>query len=179
MNDELEIMRDVTQRLEGAGIAYMITGSMALNFYAQPRMTRDIDAVVELAVDDARRFVALFSPDYYVSYEAVRDSIACRSLFNLIHQARIVKVDFVVRKAAPYRLTEFARRQRVTVDGFQVWIVSKEDLIISKLLWAQDSHSDFQLRDVKSLVATGCDRTYVEHWIGELGIGSLWREVQS
>ena len=34
--------------------------------------------------------------------------------------------------------------------------MSKEDLIISKLYWAKDSHSEQQLRDVKNLAATGC-----------------------
>lgn len=40
---ELDILRDVSQRLESAGIAYMLTGSVAMNYYAQLRMTRDID----------------------------------------------------------------------------------------------------------------------------------------
>jgi hypothetical protein len=37
---------------------------------------------------------------------------------------------------------EFNRRQRITVAGFQTWVVSREDLIISKLWWAKDSHSE-------------------------------------
>lgn len=41
MKNELDIVRDVTTRLEEAGFAYMLTGSMAMNYYAQPRMTRD------------------------------------------------------------------------------------------------------------------------------------------
>lgn len=53
MKDEFEVMRDVTERLEAAEIPYMLTGSMALNYYAQPRMTRDIDFVVELSGGDA------------------------------------------------------------------------------------------------------------------------------
>jgi len=32
------------------------TGSMALNCYAQPRMTRDMDIVVALLVDDVKHF---------------------------------------------------------------------------------------------------------------------------
>jgi hypothetical protein len=178
MKDEIEVMRDATERLEAAGIAYMLTGSMALNYYAQPRMTRDIDVVVELTEQDARRMVALFHPDYYISYESVRDSIARRSFFNLIHQASIIKVDCIVRKDVPYRLVEFGRRQRVVIEGFQAWIASKEDLMISKLLWAQDSHSEFQLRDVRSLAQTGCDRDYVEHWTQTLGVAKLWKEIQ-
>ena len=51
MSDELEVLAQVTGRLEEAGIAYMLSGSMALNHYAQPRMTRDIDRwAVELGV---------------------------------------------------------------------------------------------------------------------------------
>jgi hypothetical protein len=40
MQNELDIVRDVSARLDGANIAYMLTGSMAMNYYAQPRMTR-------------------------------------------------------------------------------------------------------------------------------------------
>ncbi len=35
MQNELDIVRDVSQRLDRAGIAYMLTGSMAMNYYAQ------------------------------------------------------------------------------------------------------------------------------------------------
>jgi hypothetical protein len=38
-----------------AGFAYMLTGSMALTHYAQPRMTRDIDIVPALGLDDLER----------------------------------------------------------------------------------------------------------------------------
>jgi hypothetical protein len=40
---ELLALRDVCARLQSAGVAYMLTGSLALSFYARPRMTRDID----------------------------------------------------------------------------------------------------------------------------------------
>ena len=48
MTEELEVLRIITGRLESAGIGYMVTGSIAMNYYAVPRMTRDIDVVVEL-----------------------------------------------------------------------------------------------------------------------------------
>lgn len=46
MTEELQTLRDIVTRLEIGGIDYMLTGSVALNCYAQPRMTRDIDLVV-------------------------------------------------------------------------------------------------------------------------------------
>ena len=177
MQSELEIVRDVSRRLDAARIGYMLTGSMAMNYYAQPRMTRDIDMVVELRREDAGRLVELFSPDYYVSREAVENSITGQSLFNLIHNESIIKVDCIVRKQTDYRRNEFARRQRVRLQDFETWIVSKEDLIVSKLFWAKDSHSESQLRDVENLVATGCDRAYIEHWTTELGVVNLWKKI--
>ncbi|HAV63341.1 MAG TPA: hypothetical protein DCY13_13370, partial [Verrucomicrobiales bacterium] len=59
------------------------------------------------------------------------------------------------------------------------WIVSKEDLIISKLYWAKDSHSEQQLRDVKNLVGSGCDRDYIKRWTNELDLQNLWPESQA
>jgi len=177
MQNPLDIVRDVSQRLDSAGLGYMLTGSMAMNYYAQPRMTRDIDVVVALRREDAGRVVELFSPDYYVSREAVDRSIAHESLFNLIHNESVIKVDCIVRKQNEYRLNEFNRRQRINIQDFETWIVSKEDLILSKLFWAKDSHSEVQLRDVKNLVGTGCDRAYIERWTAELGLASLWQEI--
>src|SRR5882724_7060219 len=113
MQNELDIVRDVSQRLDRAGLAYMLTGSMAMNYYAQPRMTRDIDLVVALVPQDTDKVVRLFTPDYYVSREAVSSSIAHESLFNLIHQESVIKVDCIVRKGTPYRHAEFERRQRI------------------------------------------------------------------
>jgi len=174
MLNEIDIVRDVSSRLDGAGIAYMLTGSMALNYYASPRMTRDIDIVVALRPEDVATVVRLFGPDYYVSPEAVEEAIRHESMFNLIHLESIIKVDCIVRKRAEYRQVEFSRRQRTTVRDFSTWIVSKEDLILSKLIWAKDSLSEMQLGDVRKLVASGCDKDYVERWAEQLGISNLW-----
>lgn len=58
----------------------------------------------------------------------------------------MIKVDFLVRKDSEYRGEEFARRRRVEVDGQPLWIVTPEDLVISKLDWARDSYSESPAR---------------------------------
>jgi hypothetical protein len=55
--------RDVSERLGAAGISFMLTGSVAMSCYAQPRMTMDIDLVVALTTADAETFVHLFEAD--------------------------------------------------------------------------------------------------------------------
>jgi hypothetical protein len=178
MQNELDIVRDVSARLDDAGLAYMLTGSMAMNYYAQPRMTRDIDVVVALTPADAGKIVDLFSRDYYVSEDAVRDSIAGESTFNLIHNESVIKVDCIVRKNTLYRRAEFDRRKQIRIDDFSTWIASKEDLIISKLFWAKDSGSEIQMGDVRNLAATGCDATYIENWTRDLGLINLWQQCR-
>ncbi|HUK91081.1 MAG TPA: hypothetical protein VLZ81_11820 [Blastocatellia bacterium] len=143
--NEIDLLRDVGQRLESAGISFMLTGSMAMSFYAQPRMTRDIDLVVQLGESDADKIVNLFEGDYYVERMSVDRAIASRSIFNVIHNQSTSKVDFIVLKTNPYRQEEFGRRRPLTVSGFRTWIVSREDLILSKLYWAKDSRSEMQL----------------------------------
>ena len=133
MSAELEVLQDAIARLERAGIAYMLTGSVALSFYAEPRMTRDVDLVVELADRDPGAITALFAPDYYVSQEDVARAIAARAMFNVLHLGKVVKLDFIVRKDTAYRQREFERRRPVALPGFEAWIVSREDLILSKL----------------------------------------------
>ncbi|MBI3044434.1 MAG: hypothetical protein HYY78_16555 [Betaproteobacteria bacterium] len=176
MTAELEVLHDATTRLERAGIPYMITGSIALSYYAQPRMTRDIDLVAELSGRDAKSVATLFAPDYYVSEADVASAIASAGMFNVLHLGKLVKLDFIVRKDTPYRRHEFGSRKRVRMPGFEAWIVSREDLILSKLAWAKDSNSEMQLRDVQALLAGGADRTYLERWAGELSVMDLLRK---
>lgn len=176
MTAELEVLQDAAARLERAGISYMLTGSIALSYYAQPRMTRDIDVVVELEGRKAAAVTALFVPDYYVADADVGRAIAGDGMFNVLHLVKLVKLDFIVRKDTPYRRHEFGRRQRVRMPGFETWIVSREDLILSKLAWAKDSGSEMQLRDVQALLAGGADRKYLERWAEELSVTELLRK---
>jgi arsenate reductase-like glutaredoxin family protein len=174
--NEIDIVRDISRRFEQASIPYMLTGSMAMNYYAQPRMTRDIDIVIAIGPADVDRVAALFRPDYYVSEENIRESLAHESIFNLIHQESVIKVDCIIRKSSEYRRAEFERREKISINDFATFIVSKEDLIISKLSWARDSHSDVQLSDVRNLLATGYDADYLQRWTRELGLDTLLRE---
>ena len=176
MNTELEALHAVVARLESAGIAYMLTGSVAMSYYAEPRMTRDIDFVVELEPGDEQRVTNLFDSDYYVSEEAVRSAIADRRMFNLFDTARLVKIDLVVRKEEDFRRHEFSRRRKHPLAGKDVWLVSKEDLILSKLVWAGPSESEMQLADVRRLLFSGADEAYLREWSGKLGVEDLLRK---
>lgn len=61
---EIQILKLVTNKLEEIAIPYMLSGSVASSFYAQPRMTRDIDIVIELAAEQILKVIEVFSKDF-------------------------------------------------------------------------------------------------------------------
>ena len=180
MNEELGVLALVTSRLEEAGIAYMVTGSIAVSLYGEPRMTRDVDLVVALALSDAERLAGLFRDQFLCDEDRMREAIRHRSMFNLIHTQAVVKIDMIVRKDSAYAEKEFARRRRAQIGDVPMWVVSAEDLILSKLNSARDSRSEIQLRDVRSVIAahSALDWAYLEAWAGTLGVSGLLAEAR-
>lgn len=179
MSAELGVLGIVSERLEGAGIAFMLTGSFALTHYATPRMTRDLDFVVACEERSVETLVSLFSQDFYIDEDAVRSAVRLQRLFNLMHLGSGIKVDMIVRKDSEYRITEFERRQRVQLGSVVTWIASREDLILSKLVWSRDTRSELQRRDVKALLGQSVNVQYVSHWANRLGVSELWNEIRN
>lgn len=177
MKTELEILQDVSGKLESLGILYMLTGSIAMNYYAVPRMTRDIDLVIEILEKNIPMIIKLFEKEYYIDPDAIRLAIQSEKLFNAIHEESFIKVDFIIRKNSSYRLEEFSRRQKVLFGDFETYIVSKEDLILSKLLWSKSSKSDMQKRDIKNLINSGYDKLYLKEKSESLYVYEWFQEI--
>jgi len=181
MNEQIEFVKTIAGRLDSAGIPYMLTGSMAMALYARPRMTRDVDVVIECGPKDSEKIVRLFESDCYIDAESVRDAIATRSMFNIIHNEWIIKADFIVRKDQEYRRVEFDRRRRFEISGTPISVAAPEDLLLSKLLWAKDSGSELQREDARAMIESipDLDWPYLEQWAACLGISDLLAEVRT
>ena len=179
MISELDVLRIVVKRLESAGIPYMITGSTAANFYTTPRMTRDIDIVIEVAGENTETLFFLFANDFYIDKDSIRNAIHNRQIFNIIHNEGLIKVDFIIKKETEYRKAEFQRRRSIVFEGLKMYITSPEDLILSKLFWAKESFSEMQIQDVKNLMRTvpDLDVNYIEKWLTELGLEEIYKEA--
>jgi predicted nucleotidyltransferase len=181
MSEELELLKILARRLDGAKIPYLVSGSVAASYYTEPRMTRDIDLVVELTAADVDRFVGLFRDDFYVDREMVGKEVARRGMFNLIHNEYVIKVDFIVRAESISDGDAFSRRRRVVIDGVPVWFISAEDLILAKLMWARQSHSETQMRDVSNLLRTvkPLDARYVDARVSALGLDEIYARAKA
>lgn len=174
---ELEVLEIVAKKLKEIEISYMVSGSVALNFYAEPRMTRDIDIVVNLQNREVNKFFEKFKDDFYIDKEMILESLRDNSMFNIIHNESILKIDFIIRKDEPFRLLEFENRKKRKIRDVEIDVVSIEDLIISKLFWAKDSFSSTQLKDIKKLMQSDFNLSYVEEWCEKLNLLEVFYRV--
>lgn len=176
-DDQGRILKDCTERFERLDINYMLTGSMAMLHYAIGRMTRDIVVVLEVSNKDSEAIIKEFEPDYYVPHNPVRDAIHRRRfMFNLLHQETVVKIDCVVLKDNEFQKGAFERRRKFEFGDFQIWTISKNDLILSKLHWAKDTKSEMQMRDVANMLRTEYDQNFVCALAKKLEVQDLFNE---
>ena len=162
--------------LEAEGIPYMLTGSVVSSMYGEPRSTLDLDVVIDpapAALDALLdRITAL---GLYVDHAAAAAALDERGQFNAL--AGTDKVDFVIRKDTPFGRAEFDRRRRASLEELTPFVVSPEDLLLVKLVWAVDTGSERQLRDVEAILAVSddLDLGYVSGWAERLGIADRLR----
>ena len=174
----IKILHDFADKIERLKINYMLTGSMAMMSYSVYRFTADVDVVVELESRDAQKIIETFEPDYYVPHNSVRRAIDSRRMFNVIHRETAFKIDCVLKKNDAFQKNAFDNRKRIDFYGRDIWIITKEDLIISKLWWAKESRSEKQLNDVKNLISDDFNYEYIEDWTRKLDVFDLFDQCR-
>lgn len=167
----LQFLQTIVQFFFDEQIPYMLSGSMAMSIYTLPRATRDFDFVVHLQQKDMDKLVKFFEHGYYCDADAVKEAIKSHGMFNIIDHASGFKADFMVLKNQPFRQTEFNRKRLITFFNIPVYIVSPEDLLLSKLIWIQQFQSNLQMEDIKNLCEIDTlDWTYINGWVKELSL---------
>lgn len=169
-----ELIRNITSSLEQKGIPYMISGSLAFNMYCIPRMSMDIDLVIELNLGNVNDFLEIFKTGYYIDKDTVIQEIKQCGMFNVIDHRSGFKMDFIIRKNTEYRMLEFSRRVRKVLLDIPVWMVAPEDLILSKLYWIQELQSEKQSQDIRMLMALpDIDKDYIDYWCTRLNLNTF------
>lgn len=152
---------------------YMISGSIALNIYAIPRMTRDIDIVIELSLERIDEFILLF-PNSYLNKSTIEEEVKRKGLFNIIDHESGFKLDFIPRKDTDYFRQAFSRRKRIKELDTDLWVISLEDLILAKFIWIQDIQGEQQMHDIENLLLSpDKDMKYINKWCQELELNTF------
>ena len=170
---EQELAIDAVRRLNRARIAYLLTGSMASNYWGIPRTTHDLDFVVQLPVQSIPSLLHEFRDDFYLDEPAVRAALAPPYQFNAIDRRSALKIDFWMLRSDPFEMSMFERRLSVSLLGERTWIATSEDVILHKLYWDLLTPSQRQISDATGVIAVqadSLDRAYLQQWADKLGI---------
>ena len=175
MTSQENFLERLIKKLDGQNIPYMLSGSVSSSLHGQPRATNDADIVIAPAEEQLIAFLKSLGDDYYVNPDAARDAFKSNSVFNVIDIQNSWKADLIIRKNRPFSREEFQRRQKANIMGLDVWVVSPEDIILSKLEWAKNSESSQQLQDalgVATVQHDHLDNDYLHKWAKELQVES-------
>lgn len=178
----LEVLEAVARVLRRSGIRYFVGGSVASSTYGVPRSTLDIDLVAELRTHHAAILAAELAGDFYVDEAMVRDAIATRRPFNIIHRESMYKVDIFVLQDDAWSLEEMNRARTETIEGqdgpIGIPFASPEDILLHKLVWYKlgDEASDRQWGDIAGLMKVHgprLDDAYLDRWAPYLAVERL------
>jgi len=166
----MTVERDALERIESLGLPWYVTGSWALAAYAEPRMTRDIDIVLDATRADYESIVRpSFEADFLVNDPI---DLGGRWMGGLIHRTELTRVDLMFGRSDNWARSAMDRRLQLDHPTLgSIWVISVEDLVLAKLEWS-DGTSELQLRDVRSIVrlVDDLDWAYLERYAAALGI---------
>ena len=177
----IDLFFRVIEKLESKNIPYMVVGSVASMVYGEPRMTHDMDMVLDIPPEKSFQLSSLFPPEefYCPPIEILKSEIIHRGQFNLIHQNTGIKIDIIIRKNTEHGKTEFQRRKKVLLwKDKQAFLATPEDIIIKKFSFYKEGGSERHLRDIRGILAESeVDKKYLNGWLKKLGLFSLWEKL--
>jgi hypothetical protein len=179
---QIEFLRFVIDVLERLDISYAVVGSYASSAWGEPRMTRDIDVIVELSGNQVAALCDAFSPaEFYVSPVAARDAVERRSQFNVIHPSSGNKVDFIVAGKSDWSIVQLRRRKQIQFDENTCgYVASPEDVILGKLLYLREGGSEKHIRDITGILKIRkdpLDLDYIASTAAQLRLSDVWQSI--
>ena len=163
---EPNLFQIFTSRFNQTEIDYMVTGSIAAIIYGQPRLTHDVDLVVELHRDQIPKLLDQFPQDlfYCPPEEVIRIEIAreSRGHFNLIHHDTAFKADIYPINSEQLHHWAIANRRKVIVDNDTLWLAPPEYVIVRKLQYYREGHSSKHLTDIQIMIEFSPDLVHNE-----------------
>lgn len=159
---EHNLFRIFVSPINRLSITYMITGAVASIIYGEPRLTNDIDMVIELKPEDIGKFVNSFPiEDFYCPPpEVIKLEISrpLRGHFNLIHHKTGFKADIYASGKDKLNLWGLTNRKSFDVEGDEFWLAPIEYVILRKLEYYHEGQSEKHLRDISGILAISPDQ---------------------
>lgn len=163
MENLLEAVVVLQERLRRQGISSAVVGGIALSIWGEPRATRDVDVRVLLGRKDAARLLAVLADDY--TFLADEPLEMLRKMGFLFIQDRTgLRLDLLLADTDFDREAVQRARPVEIAPGKVMYVCSAEDLLIYKLISTRS-------RDYEDAVSIArrqgdaLDDEYVECWL--------------
>ena len=165
--------------LERLGIRFHLTGGIASVAYGEPRLTQDIDVVLDpsrvIEVEE-ELLAGLVANDFFFDEAMARRAISSRRMIQLLDVEQAIKLDLYVRCLIPGELDRSVETE--LFPGMIVPVVARTDAALSKLIWIRHG-SHRSRRDLRGILAgASAEEASVIHTTArEMGLESLLRQV--
>jgi len=174
-----------TGPLDDLAVVYMVGGSVASMVYGEPRLTNDIDLVVDLSVTPPALLTRAF-PDtaFYCPPEEVmimESRRLQRGHFNIIHHETGYKADCYMRGKDALQAWGLENRSWIDFPGQRgIWVAPPEYVILRKLEYFREGGSDKHIHDICGMLDASNDmirHELLNDWIAELRLETVWNEI--
>ena len=127
-------LADAIAMLESHGLRGALIGGLAVSLRGQPRMTVDVDLVIEAGVDDALRLITtLPGTPFEPLFPGVEEVVASAFILPLRHRSTGIRVDLAIGMSG-FEREAIGRATRIAVGAGSVPVVTVEDLLVMKAL---------------------------------------------
>ena len=169
--------------LESLGIRYVVGGSLASSIHGEPRLTIDLDVMIEVDEDSAVRLTEALGGTFYADPEAARDAVSHVSTFNVVDLETALKIDFFIAENDPAVEKQLERRIAVHVDDDTVYVYAPEDILVRKLRWFRlgGETSERQWRDILGILrisGSRMDLSYLDEAASHFEVLDLLKRAQ-
>ncbi len=155
---ETNLFQLFTNPLNAMGVKYMVTGAVANIVYGEPRLTHDIDLVLEIEDEDAERIASSFPLDQFycppIEVIVIESKRRMRGHFNIIHHKTGFKADIYIAGDDPLHAWALQNKRRISIEGKNLWIAPIEYVILRKLEYYREGGSEKHLQDIAGMIAT-------------------------
>jgi hypothetical protein len=163
----------------------MITGAAASIIYGEPRLTLDLDVVVEISVQDINKIIQVFPIDefYCPPFEIIQveSQRTKKGHFNIIHHKTGFRADIYLVGQDKLHLWALEHRKPVDLSGEIFWLAPIEYVILKKLEYYREGSSEKHPKDISGMVTISGDQIdfrLLENKVKEYGLSKEWKRIK-
>jgi hypothetical protein len=177
----VQVVRRVLDGLDALSIPYVLVGSFASNIYGLARATRDADVVVQAGAGMLSELMRLLGPEYRRDPQIQFETITGTRKHFVEHLPTKFELEIFELSDDPHDQSRFARRRKAQIYGGESWVLTAEDVLVTKLNWLHRAARTKDMLDVQQVIAVQgdvLDWPYVEHWCDIHGSRPLLEKIR-